>query len=539
MMGDSREEDHQDACTHSDESYKKEETPPVKIVSDEKAHLHGTASDGKEHLHETAFDGKEYLHEAASDGKEYLHEAASNGKEHLHEAGEGLHHMKDGVSHMKEGIHHAREEIQQDLQYVKIHTREGITGSLTSMERSIRNFLDWAVFGILVGLIAGFVAAVFGLLLTALTAYRRNHVQLILGLPLAGLAIVFLYNHVGERGDKGTNLVLRSVREGEKVPWYVAVRIFIATAITHLFGGSAGREGAALQLGSSISSTLAKLLHREGKDTTITVMCGMSAAFSALFGTPLAASIFAMEVVNVGEMYYSALVPCSFAALVGSMVADVMGAEGEIFQILALPKMTPVVCLKILILAAGCALVSVIFCLFLHAFHHFFHKSFWNPYAAVLTSGILVVFFTIAVQSSDYMGTGMHIIEKAMEGEVRPEAFLLKILFTALTLGAGYKGGEIVPSFFIGATFGCLAGQILGISPSLCAAVGMVSVFCGVTNCPISSLLIAAELFGFDGIYYFLIGVVVSYMLSGYYSLYSSQKIIFGKYRSRILEKFD
>ena len=458
-------------------------------------------------------------------------------REEHHYIKEEIQHIKDGVHHMKEGVHHAREEMQQEIQYAKEHTAEGVTESFFKMRRSVLNFLDWAVFGVLVGLAAGFVASVFGLLLTELTSYRMGHPQLILGLPFAGLVIVFLYYHVGEHGDKGTNLVLRSVREGEKVPWYVAVRIFIATAITHLFGGSAGREGAALQLGSSISSTLAKLLKREGKDTTITVMCGMSAAFSALFGTPLAASIFAMEVVNVGEMYYSALVPCSFAALVGSMVANALGVKGEVFHILTVPELTPLTFIKILILAAGCALVSVLFCMLLHASHHLFHKSFWNKYVSVFTAGTLVVILTILVGSSDYMGTGMHIIEKAIEGEVRPEAFLLKIIFTALTLGACYKGGEIVPSFFVGATFGCLMGKLLGISPSLCASVGMVAVFCGVTNCPISSLLIAAELFGFEGIYYFLIGVVVSYMLSGYYSLYSSQKIIFGKYRSKILKR--
>lgn len=432
-------------------------------------------------------------------------------------------------NHTKEELEEFKEEIEEELGHVKEHAVD----SLNSMRKSVLIFFDWALFGVLVGLTAGFVAAVFGLLLEKITAYRLEHPQLILGLPFAGLLIVFLYYHMGEHGDRGTNMVLVSVREGEEIPWYVAVRIFIATAITHLFGGSAGREGAALQLGGSISSTLAKLLHREDKDPTIVDMCGMSAAFSALFGTPLAASIFAMEVVNVGEMYYSALVPCSFAALVGSMVARALGVHGEVFDLLTVPELTPMTFIKILILAAACALISVLFCIILHTSHSFFHKPFWNKYASVFAAGTVVVLLTVLLRTSDYMGTGMHVIAKAIDGEVRPEAFILKIIFTALTLGACYKGGEIVPSFFVGATFGCLAGQLLGLSPSLCAGVGMVSVFCGVTNCPVSSLLIAAELFGFEGIYYFLIGVVVSYMLSGYYSLYSSQKIIFGKYKGK------
>lgn len=428
------------------------------------------------------------------------------------------------------------DSVQDEIDYVKgemSHLKEHTTERIVTMGSGLRSFAEWAAFGVLVGLAAGFVASVFGLLLGEITAYRMTHPQLILGLPFAGLSIVFLYYHFGESGDRGTNLVLDSVREGGNVPWYVAVRIFLATAVTHLFGGSAGREGAALQLGGSISSTLAKILHREDKNPTITVMCGMSAAFSALFGTPLAAAVFAMEVVNVGKMYYPALVPCSFAALVGSMVAKAMGVESEVFDMFAIPELTAVTFVKVLILAAGCALVSMLFCIILHGAHTFFHRPIWNKYVSVFTAGTLVVLLTMLVDSSDYMGTGMHVIARAIEGEVRPEAFLLKIVFTALTLGACYKGGEIVPSFFVGATFGCIAGQILGLSPSLCAGVGMVSVFCGVTNCPISSLLIAAELFGFEGIHYFLIGVVVSYTLSGYYTLYSSQKIIYRKYRHK------
>ena len=399
-----------------------------------------------------------------------------------------------------------------------------------AMEKDTIVFFDWAIFGIIVGLVAGFVASLFGLLLSNLTAYRSAHPMIIVGLPFAGLAISFLYYHLGDKGDKGTNLVLNSIRNEGAVPWYVAIRIFIATALTHLFGGSAGREGAALQLGGSISSTLAKLMRREKKDPQITIMCGMSAAFSALFGTPLAATIFSMEVVNVGHIYYYALVPCSFAAIVGSMVAKAMGCKPELFDLLNVPELTAITFGKILIVGIACGLMSMIFCIVLHKAQHFFHADFWNHYVAVFTAGLIIVVLTGILNTTDYMGTGMHVIERAIEGEVRPEAFILKLLFTALTLGSCYKGGEIVPSFFVGSTMGCLIGQIIGLSPSLCAGVGMIAVFCGVTNCPISSLLIAAELFGFEGIYYFLIAVSVSYMLSGYYSLYSSQNIVYGKY---------
>lgn len=391
-------------------------------------------------------------------------------------------------------------------------------------------FMRWSVFGVLTGLVAGGFAAIFALALSWATNYRTAHPMILFGLPLAGLAISGLYYHLGKKGDQGTNLVIESVRKKEDVPWYVAIRIFAATFLTHLFGGSAGREGAALQMGGSISSTIAQVLYTWKLDRTTVIMTGMAASFSALFGTPLAATVFAMEMVNVGEIYYSALVPCSFAAVVGMMVAKLMGVEPEGFDLPFVPELTPYNLIMVILLAALCAVVSVTFCVAMKRSHKFFHEPFWNHYAAVFTAGCILVILNLLVHTTDYMGAGMGVIANAIKGNVRPEAFLLKIIFTAITLGSCYKGGEIVPSFYIGATFGCLFGQIAGFSPSICAALGMVSVFCGVTNCPISSILIAAELFGFEGIYYFLICISVSYMLSGNYSLYSSQKIVYNKY---------
>lgn len=399
-------------------------------------------------------------------------------------------------------------------------------------------FMRWSAFGILTGLVAGGFASIFALALGWATGYRTAHPQILYGLPLAGLAISGLYYHLGKKGDQGTNLVIESVRKKEDVPWYVAIRIFVSTFLTHLFGGSAGREGAALQMGGSISSTIAQVLYTWKLDQTTVIMTGMAASFSALFGTPLAATVFAMEMVNVGEIYYSALVPCSFAAVVGMMTARLMGVEPEGFDLPFVPELSPYNLIMVILLAALCAVVSVSFCVAMKKSHKFFHEPFWNHYAAVFTAGCILVILNLIVHSTDYMGAGMDVISNAIRGNVRPEAFLLKIIFTAITLGSCYKGGEIVPSFYIGATFGCLFGQIAGFSPSICAALGMVSVFCGVTNCPISSILIAAELFGFEGIYYFLICISVSYMLSGYYSLYSSQKIVYNKYTVHSEQEF-
>jgi len=219
-----------------------------------------------------------------------------------------------------------------------------------------------------------------------------------------------------------------------------------------------------------------------------------------------------------------------FSSLIAVEIARYFGVAGESLKIGFVPEFTAVNTGKIIIVSILCAAVSILFCIMMHAASEYSQKWMKNPYIRIFCGGILVLGINLLINVPDYMGAGMEIVEHTMHGEVKPEAFLLKMILTAVTLGVGFKGGEIVPSFFVGATFGCLMGQVLGVSPSMCAAVGMIALFCGVTNSPITSLLIAFELFGMDGIYFILIGVAVSYMMSGYYSLYHSQKIMYSKY---------
>lgn len=332
-------------------------------------------------------------------------------------------------------------------------------------------------------------------------------------------------------------MVLSSIHAEAEVPFRMAPLIFISTIITHLFGGSAGREGAALQLGGSIGQQLGKLFRFDEKDQRVVVMCGMSAAFSAIFGTPIAASIFSMEVVSVGVMYYAALVPCVFSSLVASKFATHMGIGPNVFKIRHMPLFEVVPSLKIIGLALCCAALSVVFCMALHSLGDFYRNKLKNPYIRIIVSSLVIILLTIILQTDDYMGAGVPVIQRAIQGKVEPLAFVWKIVFTALTLEAGFKGGEIVPSFFVGATFGCLFGHILGISPSLCAAVGMMSVFCGVTNCPVTSMLIAFELFGYHGVPFFLLGISVSYLMSGYYGLYHDQTIVYSKYKTEYINR--
>ena len=367
--------------------------------------------------------------------------------------------------------------------------------------------VKWVIFAIIVGGIVGLCGTAFYFCLTFVTVLRGQDPWLLYLLPVGGLIIVGAYHLLRDEKDTGTNLVISAIHSDDELPLRMAPLIFISTLITHLFGGSAGREGAALQMGGSIGNAIGKVFRFDDKDKHVMIMCGMSAAFSALFGTPMAAAILPMEIVSVGV---------TVAAIFTSVSGDFSCRS---------------------ILAVLCALVSIVFCVLLHKSEEIYRKLFQNPYIRIFVGGCIVVILTMLVGNQNYNGTGIGIIQMCIDGTVRPEAFLLKMIFTALTLGAGYKGGEIVPSFFTGAAFGCLFGTLTGISPTLCTAVGMTAVFCGVTNCPITSLLISFELFGYDGMPYFLLATAFSYMLSGYFGLYRSQKIVYSKYKTSYINK--
>ena len=387
--------------------------------------------------------------------------------------------------------------------------------------------MRWLSLAGVTGAVLGVLGGLFGKSITLVTAFRGSHPWMLYLLPLAGFLIVAMYRM--DPYKTGTNRVLEGIQSDGFVPLRTAPLIAASTVITHAFGASAGREGAALQLGGSIGGTFGKWLKMDDYDHKIMIMCGMSAGFSALFGTPLTATIFAIEVISVGMMQYAALVPCCVAALTAKGAAELVGVEGEHF---ALPAVTVFDWKSgglTVLLAVCCAGISILFCMVLHHTEHLYKKWIPNEYLRIAAGGCLVILITVLLGTTDYLGAGMDIIERAMEGRVFAAAFLLKMIFTAVSLGSGYRGGEIVPTLFVGATFGCLFGQLTGLPPSLGAACGMASVFCGVTNCPVSSLFLSFELFGFECMPFFLLSVSISYLESGYYGLYHSQKILYSK----------
>ena len=362
----------------------------------------------------------------------------------------------------------------------------------------------WILFAVFSGVTIGSVSTLFCYCLKYANDARDSFPWLIFFLPVGGILIVFLYRFLHEENDTGTNLIISVIQSEEQVPLRMAPSIFVSTLVTQFLGGSAGREGAALQLGGSIGGSLGKLFRLDNKDQHIMIMCGMSAAFASIFGAPLAAAVFSMEVVSVGIMHYSALLPSVIASLIAHGVSVSFGFPGEKFALSGFPAFSVKTALIISGLAILCAFVSVLFCIALHQSAALFERFFKNPYLRIAVGGAILIVLTLLVGNQRYNGAGINLMSDALKGQALPYDFALKILFTVITIGAGFKGGEILPSFAIGAGFGFLFSYVTGFDPALCAAVGMASLFCGVTNCPITSLFISFELFGFAAMPYFL-----------------------------------
>lgn len=401
----------------------------------------------------------------------------------------------------------------------------------------IKTFIKWVVIAAVTGAVGGIVGTAFHMSVNYAAALRASLPWLLWLLPLGGVLTALLYR-AAKMENENTNAVIDSIRSGEKVPIMLVPVIFISTVLTHLFGGSAGREGAALQIGGSIGSFAGRVFHLDEKDMRLATYCGMSAVFAALFGTPLTATLFAMEVISVGVIYYSALVPCLVASLVAFGVSVHLGVAPTRFA-LAVGSVSAELLLKVAVLALFCTAMSVLFCVAMHKTEHLFARYIKNTCLRAFAGGVIIIGLTLAVGSADYNGAGMDVIARAVEqGSAAPCAFLLKLVFTAVTIGAGFKGGEVVPSFFIGATLGCVLGPLLGIPAGFAAALGLIFVFCGAVNCPIASICMSIELFGAAGLVCFALGCGITYMLSGYFGLYSSQKIMYSKLRTEFINVY-
>ena len=390
-------------------------------------------------------------------------------------------------------------------------------------------FLKWGVFGLLMGILGGLLGALFHHALHFVTHLRAEHTWLIFLLPMGGLLSVAIYRFFCQEKNLGTNQILDAVLKGEGVSPLVAPTIFLATAATHLFGGSAGREGAALQLGGATASLLSKIFKLNTQDRKILIMSGMSAVFAGLFGTPLTAALFCMEFGSVGTLFSPALLPCYAAAFTASKVSGLLGVHAETFLLETATAVTLGNAWRFVILAALVSLVGILMCWVFHKAEHLAQHILPNPWVRIAAGGIVVMGLTLLVGDHRYNGAGMDMALGAIAGNADWFDFPMKLLFTAITLAAGFKGGEIVPTFCIGATFGCVIGSLLGLDAGLCAALGLVGLFCCATNAPIASVVLSLEMFGGANVHLFALVCVVCFVLSGRSSLYSSQIIEFPK----------
>ena len=374
--------------------------------------------------------------------------------------------------------------------------------------------LKLLVFSALVGVLGGFVGAAFSHTLSIATGIRESAPWLILLLPIAGVTTVLIYRALRMEDHGGTNEIIRNLQNQSKIRIIAAPLIFICTAITHLFGGSAGREGAAIQLGGAGAAAFSRVLKLRGDEKSIFIMSGMSALFAGVFGTPLTAAFFILEFKSSKRIFPSSILPCFISAIIAKFISSLLGIEAETAHIVGDLNFTFSTTWKILVLAILLCLLGFAMCFMFDHTHDLVKRFFKSPILRTIVLSIALIVMTAFVGDMRYNNSGMEMALAAIEGEADWYDFILKTLFTAVTLAAGFKGGKIVPTFCIGATFGCIVGGMLGLDVGLAAAIGLVGLFCCVTNSPFGALCLGIEMFGITALPYFVIVCIILWLLS-------------------------
>lgn len=392
------------------------------------------------------------------------------------------------------------------------------------------SFFKWVFISSIVGILTGIAGTLFLKSLELATDLRLSNPWLLFLLPAGGAFVSFLYSNYGENSSRGNNLIIDKINENEdNIPLRMAPLVFLGTFITHLFGGSVGREGTGVQIGASISEGVGRLFKLDKLDTKIILMCGISSGFASVFGTPLAGTIFGLEVAALGAMNYSGLIPCFTAAFVGNWVTELLGIHHAHYKVLDIPDLAPNIVLKVIIASIIFGLISKLFSELIHKLKEIFSSAFENTSLKSAVGGIIIILLTYIFRTRDYLGLSIPLINDSFTGQVSFFAFLNKLIFTTLTLGSGFQGGEVTPLFVIGSTLGNALSNFLNISPSFLACLGLIGVFCGATNSPISSFILGIEMFGSQGSQYMFMACAVSYLFSGHSGIYIAQKITTSK----------
>ncbi len=403
-----------------------------------------------------------------------------------------------------------------------------ITRHLASIEQipALIYLLKWFLICSLLGLLAGSVSAFFLVALEWATTYRENNLWIIALLPAGGFVIGLSYYLWGSGVVKGNDLLLEEFHSPKKIiPFRMVPLVLFGTILTHLFGGSAGREGTAVQVGAAIADRFTKVFKLKNRDRKILIIAGISAGFASVFGTPLAGAIFALEVLILGRIRLDAIVPSFLAAVLADYVVKLWNVPHTHYEILNIPEMSPENLLWALLAGIIFGLAAQLFSKSTHFWSKIFKKNIKYPPLRPVIGGAILAVIIFSIGTTKYIGLGVPVIVEAFSENLPAYDFLFKILFTSFTLGAGFKGGEVTPLFFIGATLGNALVWFIPLPTGLLAGMGFVAVFAGATNTPLACIIMGVELFGIEGGVYLAIACITAYLFSGHSGIYSSQII--------------